>query len=261
MKMSLKRSFFIVCTWALLFLVGSCGINSNIMFKSPRGEYASLDSLPLAPKEDYRISKNDKFTFTISTNQGQKVVERMSGLGGQGSSGQQQTQQIQFLVRSNGMTNLPVVGDLYVQGLTVRNLEDTLKRLFSLEYQEPYVQVQLTNQRVLVFPGSGGEARVVPLVNSNTTLMEAIAAAGGVSDRGRAKAIRLMRNVNGERKIYQFDLSTVDGLRYADLIVQANDYIYIEPNPRIGREVIAQTAPFLSIFSSLFVVVTVLKNL
>jgi len=148
-----------------------------------------------------------------------------------------------------------------VSGLTIPQFEDTLQKLFSKEYQEPFVQVKITNQRVVVFPGNGSDAMVILLTNSNTTLMEAIAAAGGITERGKANTIKLMRKENGVRKIYDIDLSTLDSLKYVDMVVQASDYIYIEPNPELTREVVKEIAPIVSILSSAILIFSIFSKL
>lgn len=249
-----------ISSWSILvmiLLMQSCGVNSNIMFKSPKGEHANNDSIPMHPTGDYRISVDDKITFTLATNNGTKIIESMSGVGQQVANGQNQTE---FLVRKSGHAELPLLGDVKVEGLTVSQCEDTLQKLFSKEYQDPFVQVRITNQRVIVFPGNGGDARVIPLTNTNTTLMEAIAQAGGITERGKANAIKLMRKENGERKIYTIDLSTIEGLKYVDMIVQANDYIYIEPNADLAKGVVKEVAPVISIISSALIIFTVFNN-
>ena len=91
--------------------------------------------------------------------------------------------------------------------------------------------------------------------------MEAIAQAGGITERGKARSIKLMRREGNERKVYKIDLSTVEGLRFADMIVQGNDYIYIEPNPEIAKGILREAAPIISIFSSALVIFTVFSNL
>ena len=91
--------------------------------------------------------------------------------------------------------------------------------------------------------------------------MEAIALAGVNTDRGKANTVKLMRRVNGTRKVYVLDLSVIEGLKYVDMVVQANDYIYIEPNPQIAREVVKEVAPIVSILSSAIVVITIINTL
>ena len=241
----------------LLGVGSSCGINSNLMFKTPKGVQERSDSIPLRPTTEYTISRDDKFSFTLYTNGGKRIVENMAGM----IDAQVNPEIPEYIVRSNGTAELPIVGEIMVAGLTVQQCEDTLAKAFAVEYQEPYVQVKLTNQRVIVFPGNGSDAKVIPLQNNNTTLMEAIALAGGIADRGRADKIKLMRNLGTSRVVYVLDLSTIDGLKYADMIVQANDYIYVEPNEQVGREVVQSAAPVVSLLSSALIIFTVISNL
>jgi polysaccharide export outer membrane protein len=92
-------------------------------------------------------------------------------------------------------------------------------------------RVKVTNQRAILFR-SGSDPRVVPLTNPNTTLMEFLAQGGGIPDEGKSKSIMLIRKIGDQRKIYNIDLSTIEGLKYVDMIIQANDYVYIEPKPQ-----------------------------
>lgn len=246
-----------VLLFFILLMFQSCGVNSNIMFKSPKGETSKSDSIPMYPLEDYRISVDDKMTFTLATNNGTQIIESMSGID---SKDNENKSSYEYIVRKSGKVELPILGEVKVDGLTVAQCEDTLQRLFSVEYQQPFVQVHITNQRVIVFPGNGSDAKVIPLVNTNTTLMEAIASAGGITERGKANTVKLMRKENGERKVYTIDLSTVEGLKYVDMIVQANDYIYIEPNAELAKEVVKDVAPIISIFSSALIIFTVFTN-
>jgi polysaccharide export outer membrane protein len=258
---------------ALLYIFTSCGINSSLMLKVPKEsepkpdslktfqekyyKLYSKDSVPLLPREDYRMSIDDKFTFSLSTNDGKNILEGLTGIT-QGNAGVSLNE---YLIRTDGKTVLPVVGEVSILGLTIKQAEDSLKKMFSKHYLDPFIQIKVTNQRVIVFPGEGGQARVITLKNNNTTVMEIIADAGGVSTRGKSKEIKLIRNIDGKRVIYPIDLSTINGLIYADMYVQSNDYIYIEPNPNLSSEILKQTAPVVAIFSSVLVVFTILNNL
>jgi len=247
----------------LIALVGtfltSCDINKNLMFQMPKDAVVKYDSIPLQPTTEYTISKDDKFSFTLHTNNGEKIIENMSGL----KEEKEVRADIEYVVRTNGTADLPLLGTVSVSGLSVKQLEDTLASLYKTKggYNDPFVQVKLTNQRVIVFPGSGGDAKVIQLQNNNTTLMEAIAQAGGIADRGRADRIKLMRTENGKRTVYQIDLSTIDGLKYADLVVQANDYVYVEPVEQVSKEAVDAVAPVVSLISSALIIFTVFNNL
>lgn len=248
----------LITTIILLQGLFSCSINSNIMFKEAKGDVLTSDSVPLLPKEDYRISVDDKITFSLATNNGKRIVEGMSGVS---DDTRTQLQIQEYIVRKSGVAELPIIGEVKIEGLTLAQCEDTLEKRFSVEYQEPFVQVRVTNQRVIVFPGNGSDAKVVPLLNNNTTLMEAIAQAGGITERGKARVVKVMRREGEQRMVYKLDLSTIEGLKYADMVVQGNDYIYVEPNPELARGIVREVAPILSIFSSALVVFTVFRTL
>ena len=68
-----------------------------------------------------------------------------------------------------------------------------------------------------------------------------------------------MRKENGVRQIYTIDLSTIEGLKYADIIVQANDYIYVEPSPDIARELMKDISPIFAILSTSLLLINLFK--
>jgi polysaccharide export outer membrane protein len=254
--MTSKRSGFVVLFFLTSLLFG-CGLNSNLMFKIPKGERAITDSIPMIPESEYKISINDKISFKIGPNNGGKIIEAASGLNGTPAS-----DATEYTVRANGKVELPVVGSVMAKDLTIEQFEDTLIELFSTQYKDPFVQVQVevTNKRVIIFPGGGGDAQVIQLTDANMTLMEVIAAAGGIAERGKASSVKLIRKYGEERKIYQMDLSTVEGLKYVDMIVQADDYIYIEPSDDLAKELVKEVAPVLAILSNLLILVTLLTK-
>jgi len=259
----LKTTKYLIGLLLLVIGVSSCGINSDIMFRSPKGndnnqaskyyKIVSPDSLKNQPVKDYRLTVDDRFTLTVSPNDGQQIVENLAGLNAAGTSSSTNNtmyKNMEYTIRTDGYVNLPMVGDVHLSGLTIKESEDKLRELYSKLYINPFVIINVVNKRVIVFPGGGGDAKVVYLANNNTRLMEVLAEAGGLSQRGKAKSIKLMRYVNNQRIIIPIDLSTLNGLAYADIIVQGNDYIYVDPNPRVLREALQQAAPFFSFIST-----------
>jgi len=230
------------------------------MFKIPKGENFTFDSIPLKPTEDYVIGPGDRFTFHFSTNNGERVLSSMTGINNADSYNNKNNQLIQdYLVRRDGTAELPVIGLLKVQGYTTIQLEDTLTELLSKNYINPFVQIKLSNQRIIIFPGRG-EAKVVYLSNVNTTLLEVIALAGGLSEDARANSIKLIRKNKNKREIYKIDLSTIQGLKQAEMIVQSNDYVYVDVKPRIASSVLTEVSPWLSILTSVLIIFTLTRQ-
>lgn len=256
---SVNNQIVVVCCAVMCITLSGCGINSNIMFKEAKGDTVHYDSIPMKPTQDYLISIDDKIKFQLYTNEGEVLLTNNADVSQKSLTGT--TMQVEYLVRRDGTAELPKIGSIKIQGLSVSQCEDLLEELYSSEYQNPFVQVQITNQRVVVFPGNGSDAKVILLENNNTTLMEALAQAGGITERGKAKRVKLMRRNGDKRNVYVLDLSTIEGLQYVDMVVQANDYIYVEPNPQLAREVVKEVAPIITILSSAVVILTVVNLL
>jgi polysaccharide export outer membrane protein len=231
------------------------------MFKIPKGENFHYDSIPLKPTEDYVIGPGDRFTFFFSTNNGERIISGMSGVNGtDGQIFNRNMQNIQdHLVRRDGTAELPVIGIMKVQGFTTIELEDTLTELLSKNYISPFVQIRLSNQRIIIFPGRG-QAQVVNLSNVNTTLLEVIALAGGLSNDARANSIKLIRKNKNKREIYKIDLSTINGLKQAEMIVQSNDYIYVDVKPRIASSVLTEVSPWLAMLTTSLALFTLIQK-
>lgn len=94
------------------------------------------------------------------------------------------------------------------------------------------------------------------------TVIEVISVAGGIDTRGKANSIKVLRKTeSGPREIFKLDLSTTEGLEMADMAVQANDIIYVEPRKSYGTEVLREIAPYLSIISSAVLLFSVSRNI
>jgi len=247
----------------IVLIMNSCAnFNSNAMFKIPKDGSFVYDSLVMSPKDDYKLSEGDRFSFKFSTNEGEKIIFSQSGVSnlegvnlGVGNIGN-----FDYLVRQDGKANLPLIGEIYVKGLTVTKLEDTLTKILSNNFINPYVQIRISNQRVVVF-GGRGDAQVVNLSNTNTTLLEAIAQAGGIDETGKAFSIKIMRRSEiGKREIYKIDLSTIKGIKEADMIVQGNDYIYIDYKPRIASSILGEIGPWLGLATTSLTLVAIFKK-
>jgi polysaccharide biosynthesis/export protein len=230
----------------VLFLSSCSTLNSNKLLRTSADfKFDTFaDSLQVT---DYRIAPNDEIAFKIFTHNGEKMVELMSTSGG---AGQQPTAGLTFLVEKDGMIKLPIIQRVKVSGMTIREAEQFLETEYTNYLNKPFVQLKVTNNRVIVFPGGdGGSAKVVMLENTNTTVFEALAMAGGITD-GKAHNIKLIRGDLQNPKVYKIDLSTIEGVKNANLTLQANDIIYVEPRAKYAQRIMTEVAPYISILTT-----------
>lgn len=268
MKFAYMRHFLF---WlAVSFFLGSCTVNKDLLFKTPKDYTFASEPDSLGPSA--KLAPNNFITMNFFTGNGYMLVEMglgggsMLGAGSQVQGGQQQMMMMrgggmQYLIDRDGTAKMPVLGRVKLEGLTIREAEVYLESLYSQYYNEPYIILNVQNNRAIVSPGAGGTAQVITLMNNNTTLMEALAMVGGINERGVASKIKLIRlnEETKEREIFLVDLSTVDGIHRADLIVQPNDIIYVEPLPLIARELVQEVTPIITLISTTVLLLAILN--
>jgi len=239
---------------SLLFF-NSCKIlRPNLMLTTPPGyKYADLnDSLA---RLTYLLAPNDIISFQIFTNDGFKMVDVINNA------------QVSYFVKAeapieaDGTVKMPMVGRVKLAGLTVQDAEKKLESLYSEFYVKPFVRLSVNNKRVIVFPGNNAVAKVIPLQNNNTTVLEAIALAGGIPEDGKAYKVKLIRTLpDGKSVVYLLDLSTIDGLSQGQTTVLANDIIYVEPRYRPVQAFVRDISPILSLLLSTLVFLRVYRS-
>jgi polysaccharide export outer membrane protein len=220
------------------------------MFKVPSNYEYDVDQT--IGNVEYRVSTNDIVSMSVYTNDGFKLIDITTSAESVTSrlNNMNNNTNVQFLVEPDGMIKLPIIGKFKIAGMTIREAEKSLELQYANFYNKPFVIIRVVNRRVTVFPGTGGAGRVVNLDNESTTVIEALALAGGITNTGKAKKIKLIRGDLRNPKVILIDLSTLEGLKQGNLLLQANDIIYVEPVPRLSQEVLTEITPIVGIITS-----------
>lgn len=236
----------------LLLTVSSCRlVNRERMLQTDENyPYAQFSD---KVDRDYKIAPNDIVNFQLFANDGFQLINiggtlNNSNAGLQNGQTGQNTSGVSYTVEFDGFIKLPVVGRTYVKGLTVRQMEMMLEDLFAEYYHKPFVILKVTNRRVMVF--AGGNTKVVTLQNDNTTLFEVLATIGGIPENGKADQIKIIRGDLKTPEVYMINLSTLEGIKNYDLVMQGNDIIYIETRKEVVQKSLTAIAPYLSIVTA-----------
>jgi polysaccharide export outer membrane protein len=244
-----NRIFLLIITSSLLV---SCGAyKQNIMFLTPGGFTNQIETEKSRAEQNYIIQKNDLLTLQIYSNNGEKLIDPNPEMSQSQSGVNNRTNEIQYQVDLNGVTKFPLIGELRVEGLTLRQAEQMAQKEYEKFYKSPFVLLQFNNKRVIVLGDPGGQ--VIPLQNENVTLAEVLALAKGISSEGKAHNIRVLRG----DKVFVADFSTIDGYKTGNIIMEPGDIIYIEP----VRKPIAEGFRDYSILITFLVSITTLITL
>lgn len=228
----------------ILLLFSSCKIfYPNYLLRDTKDFY--YYELKEVEYQKQVILPQDELSFHLYTRDGFSLVDvlggEIAGLQGGGAT---------YRVKEDGYVELPLLGELYVKGITRLDLENLLEKKYSAWYNEPFIQLEVTNHRAYVFMGIG-EAQVLALPSENTKLIEVLALMGGIDAGSKSNKIKIIRGDYDNPTIKKIDLSTIAGLKDADFVVLPNDLIIVDPKLRPAQAVITEINYFFTIVSTI----------
>ena len=227
---------------AVLFTSCDQYLNRQIMLRTGADyPYAQFDGTE--QQDIYRIARNDLVEVRLYSNNGFQMVN-LASIGGIAGGGTQLALQVEH----DGFAKLPLIGRAYLQGLTARQAEMLVEDKYREFYNEPFVLIKVLNRRVMLFLGNNSQ--VIQLENDKTTLFEALARAGGLPEDAIASNIKLIRGDIKNPQVFQIDLANLRGLKNADIVLQANDIIYIETRKQTVTRISEVIAPWLSLLTT-----------
>ena len=139
-----------------------------------------------------------------------------------------------YVVDTQGNILFPQLGKIHVAGLTVEQLQQQLTERISRMANDPQVTVLLANFTVVV-AGEVKQPQTVHVPRNRFTLLEALSAAGDMTEYGERSNVLLIRENNGERQYIHINLNESDFLNSPYYYLQPNDYVYVAPN-RVRQE-------------------------
>ncbi|HNV85382.1 MAG TPA: polysaccharide biosynthesis/export family protein [Candidatus Omnitrophota bacterium] len=136
-------------------------------------------------------------------------------------------------VTRTGTISFPLLGEIQVQGLSVSAMERKMKVLLEKDYlvnPQVYVKVKRYHEVSVSILGEVNRPGTYELESQEgeTTLLEAIAKAGGFSALANIKKIKIIRTEGGQRKVYQVNGEDVIKGKKRDVPLKANDIIVVQ---------------------------------
>lgn len=134
-----------------------------------------------------------------------------------------------YTVDSQGDIDFPILGKLHVAGLTKSEVINMIQDRLKGQILDPIVTVRFLNAKVTVL----GEVRnpgSYPLNNGGMTLLEALGAAGDLTQYGKRDNILIARENNGRLEFARLSLNTDEVFKSPYFYLQQNDVVVVEPN-------------------------------
>lgn len=139
------------------------------------------------------------------------------------------TQLTNYRVEDDGNVTLPVIGKVQVTGLGRKEAAAKIEEIYKqklLKY--PIIELTIVNLKVTLLGEFVKQGNYL-LEKENTTLIDIIGEAGGISPKADAKTLKIIRGNRQNPQIIYVNLKDINSLARPELILKNNDIIYIEP--------------------------------
>jgi len=229
------RILYFICFVCIVVLGSSCSYKQNqILFEKRASvadtlsQKAAIVSYRIQPQDILQIRNLQNLRYIVD-----EVPTITSGGGNNNAAtaGQGQT----FQVEEDGTVALPAIGHVQVADLTRTEATKLIEGLYRKNLlKDPIIELKVVNLKVTLL----GEVRSpgnFPIVKDNTTLVELIGQAGGLTPAANEKNIKIIRNKNNTQNVTVIDLSNINSLSDPRTYLQNGDIIYIAQNKRAIR--------------------------
>jgi polysaccharide export outer membrane protein len=154
-------------------------------------------------------------------------------------------------VSEDGTITLPLVAKIQLSGQTTYEAEQTISGKLRKYLQSPQVSVSVkTYGKRITISGEIKTPRVLP-DDGGTTLTQAIADAGGLSELGDSSRIHIARSKNGHVQDEIHNLDDIQAGKATDPVLRGGDIIVVESSgTRVALKSVKDLLPF-AIFASL----------
>lgn len=197
--------------------------NSKVITQVSDKEYAKEAMF------EWKISKGDRIeiqAFNQSSNANGGQLTQLLSNGGQKLVTQRYGDE-GILIPADGRVNLPLIGSVKLTGYTEKEASKVLIKKYKKYLRNPYVHVRILNQKLFVV----GEVRrpgTVLVTNGTMSLFEALATSGDLTDYADRTEIKIIRGSMRHPEIREVDLTDLNKIRHASLILRPNDIVYVQ---------------------------------
>ena len=135
-----------------------------------------------------------------------------------------------YRVDNDGEINFPVLGKLYVAGMTLSQVSDMIRdRIIQGNYiKDPIVTIEFKNFHYTVLGAANSNGNYT-CDGDRVTILEAIAQAGDLADNADLGNIAVIREEGNTRKVHTVDIRKSDLFNSPVFYLAQNDIIYVRP--------------------------------
>lgn len=158
-----------------------------------------------------------------------------------------------FLVDSTGDIDFLKLGSIHVAGMTRRELKQKLQNDLVPYLAQTVVAVGFLNRHITLIGAISPQVLLMP--NDHMTILDAIASAGDIGDRGKKDDVMVIREKGNSKVFKKLDLTNESIFYSPYFYLQPNDIVYIKPEEKRQKIGATQIISFVTTGISLYLLI------
>ena len=237
----IKKYFLFIAIISILAVLSSCGVRKErTLFNAPSDIVTDTIKQVYVVNDQgisdayYKIKVNDQ--LAIRNVQNFEFGATGNTIGSTASSNSQQSSAsgginnvLSYPVDLDGMVNLPAIGKVEVIGLTRREAAIKIQDLYKNKLlKDPIIELSVVNLKVTLLGEFSKQGNFL-LERDNTTLIDIIGEAGGITKTADPKTLKIIRGDRANPELIYVNLNDINSLASKKLVLQNHDIIVLQP--------------------------------
>ncbi len=233
----------------LIIVFCSCGTTKNYTYFQDIPNDTTLTNL-VSKDFEPKIQKGDLLGITVASLSPENTAFYNAPQNAQGPL-------LGYLVDENGNIQFIKLGTLPVAGLTRKELKAKLEKDLTPYLSQSVVAVSFLNRHVTMMGGISSQ--VLPLAGDNMTLLDALAASGGIGEKGKTDNVLVIREKGNSKEFKRLNLTDKSIFYSPYFYLQPNDIVYVEP-VKVKEDKTLKVVSYISTGVSLISIIFVLLS-
>lgn len=222
------KSFIVL---AVLCIVSGCRSQKDYLYLA---DMTDGQGYAITQRYEPKVQRDDKLQITVSCKNPELAVPFNVVPGSvkvtEGGKVDATTTAQYYRVDNEGNINFPVLGELYVAGMTLPEVSELIRsRIIEGNYiKDPIVTSEFKNFHYTVLGAANSNGNYT-CDGDRVTILEAIAQAGDLASNADLGQIAVIREEGNTRKVHTMDIRKSDIFNSPAFYLAQNDIIYVRP--------------------------------
>lgn len=223
----MKKLLILIAAVAAL---SSCGAYKRLAYLQ---DMVPEEAYPVTQTSDTRIMRGDKLGITVMSSQPILAAPfnvRPEVTVKDSSSVAKDAPDPVYIVDTKGRINFPVLGPIYVEGLTLNELSTLLvDEIRATNYlKDPVVSIFFSNFNVILL-GEANTRNSFSFPEGNVSIFDLLAKASDITQDADREKLWVVRTAGGARKLFELNLKSKNVFDSPAYYLQQGDMVVVQP--------------------------------